>query len=188
MLAITCLLITVRSTVLKTSLPSSIVFTPIPDNYGLNKDKINKVDLTGVSKVSLAGNYVVEISGLESVASSIDTSRIGFRGCNINSFSYQAYSNQTFKVTSQPSSTRIFCSNDQDVKYINAFLSCTSFRKTGETIILSQENKDLIKLTPSTASKAALSSSSESGTPTVSATALSLNTGDLALSSIEIPT
>jgi len=43
---------------------NSIVFTPIPDNYGLNKDKLNNIQFSGVSKVSLAGNYVIDISGL----------------------------------------------------------------------------------------------------------------------------
>lgn len=128
---------------------------------------------------------MLSISGLETVATTIDTSRIGFRGCNINSFSYQAYSNGTFKVTSQPSSTRVFCSNDQDVKYINAFLSCTNFRKDGSTIVLRQGNNDLIKLSPSTTtSKAGVSSASDSGSSTISATALSVNTADLSLASV----
>lgn len=64
LLAIICLSIKVKSTILKTTMSNSIVFTPIPDNYGLNKDKLNNIQFSGVSKVSLAGNYVIDISGL----------------------------------------------------------------------------------------------------------------------------
>lgn len=43
-------------------------------------------------------------------------------------------------------STRIFCSNDQDSKYVSAFTSAVSYRRTGSTITFYNKNNQVLAL------------------------------------------
>lgn len=78
-------------------------------NFQTTGQNLRTFNYNAISKVSLAGNYIIEVSGLPLVLGNADSSRFGFRGCNTNSFSYEAFSNGTFRVIGQPASTRIFC-------------------------------------------------------------------------------
>lgn len=128
-----------------------------------------KTSYSLISKVSFAGSYLLNISGLPSVTVTASEARLGFKGCNTINFAYEAYNNGTFKMASTPVSTQVSCSNNQDSKYLSIFTSANAFRTSGSTITLLQGTKSLLTLNPSKTSSSSAGNESQTGSSTNSA-------------------
>lgn len=127
---------------------SQISFIPIIQKQPQQRNFAQENNLNQNSKVSLSGNYLIQVPGLPIISGNADENRIGFRGCNTNSFSYEAYQNGSFRVTSPVISTRMFCENDQDSTYYQAFSSADTFQRSGSTITFLSSGQVSATLSP----------------------------------------
>ena len=106
---------------------------PIPVNQRVYQGTYN-IRLSGESKVNPA--IQVELSPVY----------VKVIGCNLHSAEYDLYKDGGFKLK-QVASTKRFCPEDEDQKYLQALLDATKLGTSNNGLVLSNSQGDLAFLT-----------------------------------------
>lgn len=125
-----------------------IIASPQVDNPVITEPPKINIGITNSSFISYvaAGNFTLKAlnSNLPFIAAVVGQTSISFTGCNSISIPCQSVGGSTFKINGAITSTRKFCTVDNDQKYIQVLKEADGFGHDGNNFFLTSKGKRII--------------------------------------------